>query len=304
MPMLDRDRFKSRVVAYQKYADEWIIYKVLDYMRIKFHLMRRGFDFEEHGMYIAFRINMILLGKMKAAKYKRQSTSYDPEDLPSYRKAIKDDLGIDIFSEPDFGSLMTHNKQILSYLGGEQFASLCEAIRRYREHLVASSDAIEEAVAELEPALIIPALKYAFSCVDTSRSEKEMVRYINRAFATEYIRLQLKQTGTRRLGRRDESGRYRNIYVTPSEPNAWEIVFAPGVTARMAEQRMARLTKAQRQRIQKVYDIVTEDIRTGNMARYKVDDRGSYRINFRYLAERLGIEESTLRKSLSKARAA
>ncbi|WP_239613912.1 hypothetical protein [Cohnella mopanensis] len=293
----DNDRFRELVLRFQQEGDRSIIEKIRDYMRIKFHVLRRGTVYPEHAMYIAFAINVLIGGKLKTAKYFRTpANAYAKDDLHYFRKGIMDGLGVDIFEKPAFGTVLDHCKEIAEYLGSDVYESLICSMVRHRSHNNAWADeTYERVIAEIESTLIIPALEYALFRVDTSKSEREIVRYTNRAFRSEYIRLQMAESGTRRLGRKDADGRYRALYVQPRTTDIARIVFG-----RQADLGGVALRSSQRRFVDRIYETVGTDVVAGNMSAYRLGEDGGYRIKNRYIADKLDMEESVFSRGLGR----
>ncbi|MEV5028521.1 hypothetical protein [Paenibacillus sp. LPE1-1-1.1] len=295
----DNDKFREQVARFQSDGDRSIIEIIRDYMRIKFHMLKRGIEYPEHAMYIALFINVLIGGKLRTAKYSRTiSDKFDPDDLSYFRRGIRQGLGIDIYDKPDFGNVDENLAEIRDYLGPVAFAGLLSAIRRcYIREGFAADPAYEEAVSDIELSLIVPALEYALSCVDVTKSEREIVSYVNRAFRSEYIRLQMEQNGTRRLGRRDSEGKFKAVYVQPQETKTWRIIFGTDVVDVDA---IIALRASQRSFLERVREIVEGDSDKDNMSEYKVTEGGNYRIKNRYIADKLGIEESVFSRTISR----
>ncbi|WP_156130491.1 hypothetical protein [Paenibacillus durus] len=234
-------------------------------------------DDDRHYLRIAAQIKTSTSGA-------RREFRYDPTTMPEYREAIRKGIGVDIAAgAPDLNA-------VLAYLGDNEYGALAEAWRAeyaYRGHV---------------ETVIKPALRHALGRVDATRSPREMVGYIRRAFMTEYSRLDREQTGIVRLGRRNEAGDFTNLYVTPKEPQPWRIIFDRDVRDLDVPAILNRLTRKQRGYIEEAHAIVERDIEAGDMREYKVDDGGHYRMKSRYIARRLGIGESNFRKCLANVR--
>lgn len=274
---IENDNFRERVSAYQTGGDRTVIEKIRHYLHTKADIRRVDSYGEEHEVYIAVRINTITFPERRALKY-------DAEALYDFREAINGALGVDIYDTDNF---LRNAYVIHDFLGSDAYESLMVAIERHIKY---------EAISSF---LIIPALEYALRRVDTERSAREMVVYINRAFRSEYQRRVMDYTGTKRLGRRDEHGRFTSVYVKPLDnPSAWSIVFEQEVSECSIEEILVRLTVSQRERARLIHQIVAGDVESGDMSEYRVTESGNYRIKARYIARKIGIEESNLRKYL------
>lgn len=270
--------FKTMVSRYQDDGDITIITEILTHVQQETKPIQGV-----HSTFIASKINRI-------CKSNVESLGYESSALLDYRKGLLSDLGIDIFAEADFKVILDHSGEIKAYLGEDEYEGLCFAIEAYIDFF------------EFRKSVITPALEYSLIRVDAERSELEIVSYINRAFYTEYIHLLTKYSGTVRLGRSDKDGKFRNLYVTPARPDAWDIVFDRHVEEGEVSELLGRLTKKQRSYALKAYEVTIRDIERGEMGGYRIGERGEYRLKFRYIAEKLRVEESNLRKTFGKIR--
>ncbi|WP_379161343.1 hypothetical protein [Paenibacillus sp. sgz5001063] len=274
--------FRQAVAAYQTDGDRAIIQQILAYMRDRAE-SRAVYPGDDASVYVAIRANNITAPE-------RSALEYEPAALPDYRESIYAALGIDIFAGTNLSELRTYAAEVRRFLGANEYEALAYAIERhlaYKNH---------------EYYVVIPALEHALTRADTSHSEREVVRYVNRAFQTEYIRLLTILNGTVRLGRRDEHGRYHNVYVTPDKPDAWRIVLGRAVAPEVLPDLLLKLTAKQRDYVERAYSVAAADIETGNLSQYKMSEDGAYRLKMRYMAGRLGVEESNLGKCFANIR--
>lgn len=292
---IDIDNFKALVSAFQAHGDRTIIDKILDYMYIRYDLTGID-DLPEYAMYIAFRINVILSPLLKTAKYNVDPGSYDPEDLWWYAKGIREELGIEISPANDWKDVHENIPAIERVFGEGVRRAILYAIHKYREQEAAIDLEIERIVREIEPTLIVPSLEVALSKVDTARSEREMVRFINQTFQTEYTKRQAAEKGTRRLGRRDKDGNFVNVYVQPKPTPIWNVLLGVDVSQINVTEVVSGLTDTQRETILQLHELVFDDFERKDFGSYKVNESGQYEIINRRMAERLGMDESTLRK--------
>ncbi|MBY3623618.1 hypothetical protein HGO21_29330 [Acinetobacter sp. CUI P1] len=133
------------------------------------------------------------------------------------------------------------------------------------------------------------ALEFALSRVDCSRSEREIIRYINLATRTEYFRSQVD--GLRRVRREG-----RKVYVSPRYLGATYAIFGN------VSGRTDTLTPRLRQLVTRITAIIEEDMRNGRVGDYSVDLNGGYRIKNRHIASKLGIHEASLSRALGPIR--
>jgi hypothetical protein len=275
--------FLNAVTRYKYNGNRAAIDQVLDYMHDRAE-SRAVLPEDDAAVYIAIRALTITYAERLALKY-------DPAALPDYRVAVYRALGVDIFGGTDFEDFRVNAAAIRRFLGADDYEALLYALSCWMNYR------------NFERTTIVPALEHAFTRVELDdRSEREAVRYINRAFQTEYIRLLIAQNGTVRLGRRDADGQYLNVYVVPNKPEPWRILFEKAVTPEESALIIRRLTAKQRNYVQKAHEVVAADIESGQLSEYKVSEGGEYRIKMRYMAGRLGVEEDNLRKCFLKIR--
>lgn len=270
--------FKTMITRYQGGGDHSIIAEVLSLMQRETKPVAG-----EHTTFIANRINKVCTVALR-------EFGYDPSALTEFRSSILSGVGIDIYAKPDLMELLVHSDEVKAFLGEDSYEELCFAVGSYLDFV------------KFRDYTIVPALEHALSRVDANRHEREMVSYINRAFYTEYLRLLAKYRGTIRLGRRDSDGNFRNVYVFPNEPEAWSIIFDRPVEDAEVTYLLGLLTKTQRDYAQQAYEVAAHDISQRNMRGYRIDGSGDHRLKFRYMAEKLGVEESNLRKTIDKIR--
>lgn len=290
--------FKTLVTAYQQEGERSAVEMILAQKEEPIHLQKLSPD--DYFKFIAASIN--------AKRYKLSKTDQytvhidgelDMEDLYWYNKDIYPMFGYTITPKDGFAAFFEHYTELNDWLGEEAFAGLVYFIRMFNQYME-ENNRIDQLEEELENNVVIPALEYALSKVDTSRSEREMVSYIVMAFQSQFIRLQMEINGTKRLGRRDADGNWQAVYVKPaySEGDSWRMIFG-NVNPDKAYK---ALSKQQRTLVDWMNDIISTDFSDPESVQdnYKVDEQGHYKIKFRYMAERMGIEESNLRKRVRK----
>lgn len=280
-------QFLNAVAAYQAVGNRQAIAKVIELMRDR-AVSRAVLPEDDAAVYVAIRA-------LTVTNRARTDIDYEPGALAEYRYTVLRTLGIDIFGGTGFEEFRLNAAVIRRFLGFDEYEALVYALSRWLDYL------------EFEQAVIVPALEHAFSRVDMDqggeeKKERKIIRYINRAFETEYIRLYVDWQGMVRLGRRDSDGQYHNVYVAPKNPEAWRIIFERPITPEEVARVGQSLTAYQQGVVRDSYGVVTADIESGQLSEYKVSETGQYRIKIRYLADKLGIEESNLRKTFSRIR--
>jgi hypothetical protein len=142
----------------------------------------------------------------------------------------------------------------------------------------------------------IAALEYALKYVDTTKSDKEIVKYINKSFNTKLADAELKRNGMRRIQRKKPGYNRMSYLVTPYFPDksSWAIF------GRDIEGSLHKLTADQRKFIADVVAIVENDRKNGDTTNYTCDTDGEVRISKKYIAEKLGMREDLVRKKLER----
>lgn len=275
---MEKGHFKIGVGRFQTEGDRTVIEEILWHWR-------RGSPPDTHD-----QATFVADTMFKTTAPEIEALGYEHSALPEYRAAIIDGLGIDIYAEPDLKVAVDNAGAIRTFLGATAFEEFSRAVGSLLDFLPYLN------------AVVVPALEHAIKRADPRRNERAVVAFIKRSFFTEYTRLLTEYNGTKRLVRRDESGNFRNVYVNPRPPHAWSIVFDRRVDDGEVPELLDRLTRTQRVYAEMAHGIIAGDVERGEMKEYRVGEDGNYRIKFRYLAGRIGVEESNLRKTFAKIR--
>lgn len=280
-------QFIEAIQKYQQSGDSVVFTIIRDAMSTDYMNSQTGMKFEKPEMYVAFRCLRLLRGFLATIKYTLtdyglHSSRDTPEHIFSeFSAAIKGWTGIDLTVE----NFTEHEAYLSKYL------PTFNDLRRAYERIIGvrptlwqlfTEEIVEENWIELQKAL-----EYAIRRVDTSRSEREIVRYINCATRTAYYRNQFE--GMRRVRR---GGKTR--YVVPNYYGPIYTIFG------RANFDLDSLTKRQFKLIDRIIEIVREDHTKGETDKYNVDLRGGYRIKNRYIADRIGVHEVSLSRALAK----
>ncbi|MOA21007.1 hypothetical protein D3C78_1414830 [compost metagenome] len=138
------------------------------------------------------------------------------------------------------------------------------------------------------------ALKYALKRVDTDRSDKEIVKYVNQALMTRYYTAQSKRNGYRRVRKGGEDWNLK-----PEFTSAIATVIGREVPEKVLS---ARLGKQQMEFARKLIDAAESDIEDGNGDKYGVTDRGKFIMTGAYAAEITGLSYEAAKRRLSRIR--
>lgn len=283
--------FIDAIKKFQEAGDRGIFGMIREAMSYDYLRSPAGMAFGKPEMYVAFRCLRLIGGRLATIKYTlAEHGLHTRRDTPEYifsefAITIEEWTGIKLTVE----NFPKHEKYLAGYL--PTFYEL----RRAYERIIGARPTLwqlltEEVVNENWPALQA-ALEYALNRVDTCRSEREVVRYINRATKTAYYRNQFD--GMRRVRRGGETR-----YVTPRYYGPLYALFG------RANPGMNHLSSRQRALVGRICAIIEEDFAGGRTEEYAVDLRGGYRIKNRHIAGRLGMHEASLSRALRGIRTA
>ncbi|MFC5650918.1 hypothetical protein ACFPYJ_17720 [Paenibacillus solisilvae] len=261
---------------------------ILDEIKAAMH-----YDYLNHGVhglpdvnYIALRCLRLLSGRLSTIKYGMPDTGGYAEDSPrstfnyyvgEYNKLFERNCTLENYIE--------HAPYLCRYYEGA-YGYLWQAYkaltgRLQSERAKAAAAIIAEHWPDIEAALL-----YALDRVDTGRTPREVVRYINRATKTAYIRQQFADKRRVRIG-----GQTR--YVDPYVYTVDYVIFGVG------EAKRERLSRRQTALLGRIEAVVTADMAAGfDMADYRTDINGKVTIKVRYIAGKLGIREDSLSRAL------
>lgn len=245
-----------------------------------------------HGLpdvnYIALRCLRLISGRLSTIKYGMADRGGYAEDSPrdtfdyfvgQYNRLYDRNCTLENYAD--------HAPDLYRYYG-EAYGDLWQAYKQLigrikSERATAAAVIIEEHWPDIETALI-----YALDRVDTGRKPREVVRYMNRAMKTSYIRQQFaNKRRVRRCG--------QTRYVEPYFYTVDYAIFGVGTAKR------ERLSRRQVALVDLIEAVVTADMATGfDMADYITDINGKITIKVRYVADKLGLREDSLGRALRK----
>lgn len=176
----------------------------------------------------------------------------------------------------------------------EKIYTLYECVR-YFEKLTEQFEKRRQEIREEFMPLVRLALEYALSKVDVNHSDKEIVTYINKTWTTNFIRLGLEHTG-RKVIERTKNGERVRFYVGRKWKGTYNMIFGDWIE----ESDLNCLNKNQLKLIKDIVNIIERDKAQGNFDNYRLDEQGYTVLNKRYVAEKLGLEESNLKHKLGR----
>lgn len=305
--MSSNEGFEELLANFQEKQDNTIVDNILAYLEIDLSRYEvkgedgyiSGFTFPREEMYISYKIKNL---RQRLFKTLGITTSSELDDILEgfywFRKDLHEHLGLDLNPGDGFKVYYEHKEYLKDYLGIAVFVDFEKTVIAYEN--VLKENVIRQ---EINDMLIKPCLIDALKSVNIEKSVKEIVKYTNKTFYTKFVSKQQEIYGIKRLGRVSGS-KYHNVFVVPNleKVSPWRMVYGDIVNKRTVTVDLlyAKLTEAQRELVDKLIEIIEDDFkqkeRSYLVANYKVDEFGEFQIKFRYLADRLDIEESNLRK--------
>jgi hypothetical protein len=149
-----------------------------------------------------------------------------------------------------------------------------------------------------------PALIYAFRKVDTSKSAKEIVAYVCKAFYTKYVELRAKSQGLNRI-RRDGQWVYYYIYDVNDfdflHDDVMRVIFhgERGQTYKELAQMAESLSKKQTKLLIELHNYVREDVAKLTTTQF-YEKYPHERMNYKKTAEELGCSYHAFVKNIER----
>jgi hypothetical protein len=142
----------------------------------------------------------------------------------------------------------------------------------------------------------VAAIEYALKYVDTSKSDKEIVKYINKTFSSKLSDAEIKRNGLRRIQRQSPDGSRSSYLVKPFFPqNTYRVILGHDFAGEIDT-----LTRGQREFISEVVDVIDMDRKNGATGNYTCETDGELRVSKKYIADKLGMREDLVRKKLQR----
>lgn len=283
--------FFRAVRRYQESGDTEAIKMIREAMNYDYLHSPTGMTFEKPEMYVAFRCLRLLRGRLATIKYilEDEYGLRSREDSPEYvfgefSAFVQANTGVKVTLE----NFKEHEPFLREYLvvGYLEYEDVYEQLIGKRQTLW--HQITNEIVDKHWPTLEM-ALKDALDRVDTNRSEREIIRYINYVTRTAYYRHQFE--GMRRVRR---GGKAK--YVKPKYFGPHYTIFGK------ISVDFTNFSGRQRKLIERIIAAIEKDYAEGRIENYAVDMNGGYRIVNRYIAEQIGVHEASLSRALAKIR--
>jgi len=166
----------------------------------------------------------------------------------------------------------------------------------YAKKQIEEREELRQQVEKGVHANVILAIKHALKYVDTSKSEREIVVYLNKAITSKFGELELARNGMKRIYRRNHYGGIVPIHVKKQFPHDNYKVIMPELTASIVD----KLTKRQSETVIALLEIIERDKFADNLDGYSCDSRGNAIIKRDYAADALKVDYVSFRKMLSR----
>ncbi|MFT4417053.1 hypothetical protein ACLM5H_24635 [Fredinandcohnia humi] len=144
--------------------------------------------------------------------------------------------------------------------------------------------------------MFIEALEIGLQKVDLSRTDKEIVKFVNKVMLTQFIKMLRNKTGEVRIY---DTQTKKDIFVKPKfGVNAGVLLI--GKSSQSVEKFERHLTKKQYAFITEVLAVVEEDLKSENVQAFKWNKDGSPKVNKSYLAGKVGKSEANFKQTLKR----
>jgi hypothetical protein len=248
-------------------------------------------------MYIAYRIRAMRESYARPAKSVRSGYMDEfamiVEQLRYVGRFVKKPF---VFSTWDFSNVVKRLPEIKKHLSVDQFNEFYFALNQLIKINGKVQEAKEIYYDEFDT-YSIPALEYALSKADHNYSNKEIVKYVNRAWLTKFIELQQKATGVKRIRTKG-----RTYYVeTRIGDDIDHYIFNSNLNLFGGVDGLS-LSAHQRQFYDRLRKAIVDEIEAENRDAFLFDEYGKSMLNKRYFANKLGMEESNFKHTIARLR--
>ncbi|WP_102693821.1 hypothetical protein [Rummeliibacillus pycnus] len=175
----------------------------------------------------------------------------------------------------------------------EPFLKLCED---YRQEIALQKETNDKALAAIDENTV-EALKHALKYVDPSRSDREIVRFINRTWTNKFTDLEKDRNGIKRIERLNNRGNTVAFFVKthfPNDRNYLRVLFDD------IEYKPENCSRMQVAFVAAILKLIEIDAENGDLRGYSCNKTGEARIKHSYIAEKLGVKAPTIRKRIER----
>lgn len=321
---------KDKIKAYQTNGDRQIIDDIMTGVEIDFlkdssrERVKDGsrsggirISLRSNEQYISYRIRAMREMIMRHVTYKEYVSPVFIAEFQRYLSIIYMDLGLEfnatiydkkfymyyfnltpeLFNELE--RLMPEIEEKFPLVGyrDEEFKAfklMFDKLRKLEDGLTEEKERTRNAINESA----VRAIEYALKYVDINKSEQEIVKYINKTFSTRFSDDEIKRNGLRRIQYRVGGGKVKTTIVNPHFPSdLQEVIFG----FKFQDKRDV-LNAGQNEFLTTIMEIVKADAENNDTSNYWCDMDGRVQVSKKYIAEKTGVAEDTVRQKLNRIR--
>ncbi|WP_404351646.1 hypothetical protein LG311_10200 [Sutcliffiella horikoshii] len=199
-------------------------------------------------------------------------------------------LNTDLFDELD-----NHLPRIKENFSTEEYSHFMRMFKMFRDKENELKEVKIKRISEIMNTAE-RALEYALKYVKTDRSNREIVKYINKVFISKFSDEEIKRNGLTRLQRKGLYGKRDSFLVRKHFGiNPYKTIFGKDIS-----DRIFMLTEEQKKFVENVVAIVEVDKKKKDVTHYTCDSTGEVRVSKKYIAKILGISHESARKKISR----
>lgn len=270
----------------------------------------------ENGLkFVSYRIRAFVLNstfkkvnaERKIFKTEEQKQQYDRYiDFTEYLRGLKEAHWIPIrweeCQENDFSSIVCLMPMIENYLGHtvEYFKILLE---EFDELLNGTDELFERVLGEISKSMLPlfkEALEFALKRVTVTKSDKEIVKFINITMVNKFIELQMKRDNIQRLRNEDGSSKYMKKEFNEHQ-DLWLFIFSKTLKhVGGLKNFQLYLTPKQYLFIKKLYGHVEAEFNARNFEAFHFDKNNKMSMNKRFFANLMEMEETNFKQHVNR----
>lgn len=270
----------------------------------------------ENGLiFVSYRIKAFVLNstfkkvnaERKIYKTDEQREQYDRYiDFCEFMRGLTDAHWIPIRWDEcevnDFSSIVCLMPMIENYLGHtvEYFKILLE---EFDELLNGTDELYERVHAEMEESMLPlfkEALEFALKRVTVTKSDKEIVKFINITMVNKFIELQMKRDNIQRLRNEDGSSKYMKKEFNEHQ-DLWLFIFSKTLKhVGGLKNFQLYLTPKQYLFVKKLYGHIEAEFTANNFDAFHFDKNNKMSMNKRFFAKLMDMEETNFKQHVNR----
>lgn len=308
--IIDFKKGKNRDAIKQifKWADE-------DLSDLKYSDDSKVVEVENGLKFVSYRIRAFVLNstfkkvnaERKIFKTEEQKQQYDRYiDFTEYLRGLSEAHWIPIrweeCQENDFSSIVCLMPMIENYLGNtvEYFKILLE---EFDELLNGTDELFERVLGEISKSMLPlfkEALEFALKRVTVTKSDKEIVKFINITMINKFIELQMKRDNIQRLRNEDGSSKYMKKEFNEHQ-DLWLFIFSKTLKhVGGLKNFQLYLTPKQYLFIKKLYGHLEAEFNSRNFDAFHFDKNNKMSMNKRFFAGLMEMEETNFKQHVAR----